>query len=131
MFKYAKITLLALAAFLVLGFSITVNAAKPDRQHEMTTPPLRGILITCNASNLTAEPLEVYFDLPNQDGDITQGLSTIPAGSVGGWTQSNSQMYSWTYCTLSWYGQKDDVKGTICVLEHVAPFLPLSCLSAD
>ena len=131
MSKFAKFTLLALAAFLLLGFSITANAAKPDKQHVLTTPPMRGVLITCNASNLTAEPLEVYFDLPNQDGDSKQGLSIIPAGAVVGWTQSNNQWTSWTYCTLSWFGQKDDVKGTICLHEPVAPFLPYSCLSAD
>lgn len=38
MFKYAKITLLALAAFLVLGFSITANAAKPTPVEVMNTP---------------------------------------------------------------------------------------------
>lgn len=131
MSKFAKFTLLILVAFLLLGFSIAANAAKPDKQHELTTPPVRGVMVTCNASNLTADPLEVYFDLPNQDGDIKQGLSTIPAGEVGGWTQMNNMNTSWTYCTLSWYGQKGDVKGTICLHDWNAPFTPYVCLSAD
>ena len=131
MFKYAKFTLLILVAFLLLGFSITANAAKPDKDHVLTTPPVRGVLVTCNASNLTEVDLDVYFDLPNQDGDFKEGWSTIPAGEVVGWTQHNNMMTSWTYCTLSWHGQKDDVEGTICLHEPVVPFPPYTCLSAD
>jgi hypothetical protein len=131
MSRFTRTALLAIAAITSFVASFPVNAAKPDKQHVMTTPPLRGVMVTCNASNLTAEPLEVYFDLPNQDGDTTQGLSVIAAGEVVGWTQYNNMMTSWTYCTLSWFGQKEDVRGTICLHDTSPPFVPYSCLSAD
>lgn len=131
MSRYTKTSPLIMAAIVLFVASFPVNAAKPDQQHVLTTPPLRGGMVTCNASNLTAEPLEVFFDLPNQDGDMTQGLSTIAAGEVVGWTQSNNMMTSWTYCTLSWLGQKDDVRGTICLHDTNSPYVPYICLSAD
>ena len=43
MFKYAKITLLTLAAFLLLGFSITVNA-EPPKGSESEAQPFQVVL---------------------------------------------------------------------------------------
>lgn len=71
--RLTKTSLLVVAAIGLFVASFPVKAAKPDKQHVLTMPPLRVVMVTCNASDLTAEPLEVCFDLPNQDGFITQG----------------------------------------------------------
>jgi len=131
MVKPVRIMSLGPSMLVLILCSFSVYAAKPDQQHERTSPPLRGVMVTCNASNLTAEPLDVYFDVANQDGDYTEGWSTIPPGEVVGWTQFNNMMTSWSYCTFSWFGQKDDVKGTICLHDNDPPFPPYSCLAAD
>jgi len=54
MFKFAKITLLALAAFLVLGLSITANAAKPD------FPPTVDVLVTNSVPLGALRPISSY-----------------------------------------------------------------------
>ena len=71
MFKYAKITLLTLVAFLVLGFSITTNA-KPGNE----APPTVDVLVT------NSVPLEALRSISSfyESNSISSTYNSLPPG---------------------------------------------------
>jgi hypothetical protein len=131
MFKFAKITLLALAAFLVLGFSITVNAGKPTQNQTMMSAPLHGnLLFTCVATNLTDRAMSAEFHYINESGvDYGSGCPedcdpadkiSIAAGETGktSWlaVASTGEI---AHCVINWVGDPNDLRASFC---H-SPFL--------
>jgi hypothetical protein len=125
MSKFEKITLLALAVFLVLGFSITANAGNPwlkDKEQTITSAPLRGLAVVCRAVNITDETILVDFNL------YYTAFAPVPASipdvelapkEAEGWYVTATTITEPTsmFCTVSWEGQPGDVKGSICAFE--------------
>ena len=111
MSKFAKFALLTLAAFFVLGFSITATAAKPDKNHTLTSAPLFGDGVYCVVANTTEEAIDVHWDIYFADGSkVVNAEYTVEAHTISG----TGGAYVAAYCVVSWYGQKDDVRGTFC-----------------
>ena len=126
MSKFTKITLLALAAFLVLGFSITANAAKPDKNHTLTGAPLFGNGVYCAVANMTEEAIAVNWDIYLSDGSkVLDDGYTVDAHAIGG--NGTAIPPTAAYCVVSWYGQKG-LRGTFCSQQSTGPDV---CLKMD
>jgi len=63
MFKFAKITLLALAVFLVLGFSITANAGPPTPNVNVVNTPDVNVVNTPDVNVVNTPDVNVVNDL--------------------------------------------------------------------
>ena len=84
MSKFAKFALLTLAAFLLIGFSITAVAAKPDKNHTLTGAPLFGNGIYCAVANMTEEAIAVNWDIYLSDGSkVLDDTYTVDAHAIG------------------------------------------------
>jgi len=118
MSKFVKIALLALAAFLVLGFSVTANAGKPDKQQMIMSSPIYGELHYCSMVWLNP-------DTPDLERKATITLHGWASTLV--WTDfvflydfpfafNTFDNYS-TYCKIEWVGQPSDIRATLCTTE--------------
>ena len=121
MFKYAKITLLILAAFLVLGFSITVNAAKPPSEQIINSGPIYGYSTNCMASNTTDRPIEIAVDttyaLIQGSGVYKHNQTTWTLTANGGMHLNiafdvSGQIIA--HCNIRWIGHPGEVRATMC-----------------
>jgi len=140
MSKFAKITLLTLAAFLLLGFSITVNAAKPAQGQEMMSAPIEhNGFFTCMATNLSDRQIDVTFRYIGQDGfNYGKGCTscnqflpvTIDSGDTGhtSWVPPGSfpGNINAAHCVINWEGKPNDVRASFCVLKFTAELASFS-----
>ena len=135
MSKFAKFALLTLAAFFVLGFSITATAAKPDKDQTLTGAPLFGDGVYCVVANTTEEAIAVHWDIYLSDGSKVVDVGwTVDAHTILG----TGGTYTAAYCVVSWSGQKGDLRGTFCAEQSTSigsppDLVPLSdvCLTMD
>jgi hypothetical protein len=112
-------TLLTLAAFFVLGFSITANAAKPtgEREQSISTPPLGGYMVSCNVTNSKSYDLSPTFEIVDAQGVVLSTWTPVAglrAYNNAGW---GGPINSTSYCRVSWFGLADDIKVAICSYE--------------
>ena len=127
MSKFAKFALLTLAAFLLIGFSITAVAAKPDKNHTLAGAPLFGNGIYCAVANMTEEAIAVNWDIYLSDGSkVLDDTYTVDAHAIG--AAGDSIPPTAAYCVVSWHGQKGDLLGTFCSQQSTGPDV---CLTMD
>lgn len=114
MSKKLYITLLILVSFLVLGFSITANAAKPNSEQYLVSAPLYAGGFLCSASNLTDSDRNVTFTF-FYDGYTPESF-TPPPISPGSSRHAIGvpPSIATTYCIVEWFGKPGDVKASIC-----------------
>lgn len=115
MSKKVNLALLTLAAFLVLGFSLTVNAEKPkpDKLQTLTSAPLWGDELYCNALNMTAQDIDLHAEIILSDGvtkivDVNETVSPKVVFTRGYISNTAG------YCVVSWWGQKSDFRASFC-----------------
>ena len=129
MSKFAKITLLTLAAFLVLGFSITAYAAKPDKPQVISSAPLHGSSFWCTALNLTDHDVEITINMigftgaPNSTTTTRAGGRSVTWGGGGNFTIPDN-----VYCTVEWVGAPTDIRGSLCSFGTAAHSDGTGCL---
>ena len=117
MFKYAKITLLTLVAFLLLGFTITANASPPwlgDKDQMIMSSPLLGYFSSCTVVWLNDDPgaisvVDVHFQGKENSNSFNNYPMPYndPIAFIGGNLVTG-------YCTVKWFGQPSDVRATFC-----------------
>ena len=131
MSKYAKFTLLTLAAFLVLGFSITVNAAPPwledNKPQMMKSAPLSGTSFYCHGTNQTDSTISVTWEFVEKNGDSVPLTGPIDPG--------NTSTLQWgpgskiVHCVISWEGQPSDFRASFCAFGGATNYTqPAICL---
>jgi len=130
MFKFARITLLALAAFFVLGFSITANAEPPwlaDKEQMMKSAPLKGVSFRCMANNQTDSTIEVTWHFVEKEGTFEpHSPSDIDAGHTV--TANWGSELKTIHCAISWVGRASDFRATFCAYETTARTRTTGCL---
>jgi len=130
MSKFAKITLLALAAFLVLGFLITANAAPPwleDREQSLVSAPLWGNFSTCNVTNISDRTIQVTFTVTDTGGrEESDGPYPLSPGGMG--AAPFNLEGSVHICEISWLGQPGDVRAAYCRYSDVSHTYDPACI---
>ena len=111
MSRFTKFTLLTLAAFLVLGFSITANAAKPDKLQVMRSAAVTGYYHICNATNVSGRNIEVTFKIYHHTGTFQTQSDEVLAGYTLSYPVADSAT---SRCELSWWGQPDEFIASYC-----------------
>jgi hypothetical protein len=116
MSRFTKLALLTLAAILVLGFSISVNAGRPDGLQTLTSAPLWGDGGVCTVANLSDRDIEVTWEIWLPDGtqvalagNATETVEAYKQSANGGSTFGTS-----TYCRVTWQGTPDDLRASYC-----------------
>ena len=129
MYKYAKFTLLTLAAFLLLGFSVMVNAEPPwlaDKEQVIISAPLLGTNFHCLPFNMSNSPIQFtthFIDLNGVDHSFSE---TIAPGETW-WDQwDNKLVLTIVHCEISWTGQPGDFKASFCSID-VASYTDAVC----
>jgi hypothetical protein len=132
MSKKANITLLTLAAFLLLGFSIAANAAPPwlaDKPQFIASAPLMSWAYRCAVTNHADVDVEYELDVLDHMGEsILQPpedpvTTTIAAGRtlfVGGFTAEEDA--GLRYCTVRWVGQSGDLRASFCTWQDATDY---------
>ena len=134
MFKYAKIMLLALAAFLLLGFTITANAAKPDKPQLITSAPIIGHAFTCQFINQTDHEIHLSGVISIQDHDpvLFDPVGDISGGVMFKFSTSPDTQWKLANCALTWNGAPGDFKASICAYTYWDAVSDLlDCLELD
>ena len=119
MSKYAKIALLTLAAVLLLGFTITTNAAPPwleDREQLIVSAPLWGDYSTCMVTNTTDSTIDVIFTIIDHGGGIWDSiaLSVHPGYYPREFDYEAPPAIHLHMCKVSWLGQPGDIRASYC-----------------
>jgi len=116
MSKYAKIALLAQAAFLVLGFSVTANAAPPwltDQEQVIYSAPLAGKYAECMVTNTTDRTIEVSFEFADSGGGTWPSGSFFLVPGFPGVTPFLSLSHVFVhFCKVSWLGQPGEIRAS-------------------
>jgi hypothetical protein len=127
--KKLLVVLSALTATLLLGLSITANAAKPIPIEEQTATS--GVLFynafycaLINVSDraidatITAYPLNVAGGSsvsPNAVSATVASGAYLLGGHGSTWGLTNADF---VYCEIEWVGQPDDIRATFCSAAH-------------
>ena len=143
MSKFAKITLLALAAFLLLGFSFTVSAKPPflDKEQLINSGPIYGQFPICMVTNTTDSAVYVDIEMTwSLVKDMVSGASTPtglisdPSGEIEVPANGVAIHYSFPtemailYCTIGWEGSRGEIRGTLCLSANSVG--PIDCKDA-
>ena len=133
MSKFSKITLLAVAAFLLLGFSITAIAAKPDKVHTLTSAPLISHGVYCLVVNTTEEIITIDLNVYNTAGLLAGGTVDVDPSQSRFSGNGGEVKGSPAYCVVGWYGQKGDVRATFCAQDDQENIITdtQTCLELD
>jgi hypothetical protein len=125
---FAKFVLLILAAFFLVGSSITAAGPKPDKVYTFTSAPLLGEGVYCVAANTTDAAIAIHMDIYKGDGSklIDNYSWTLDAKNIRG----NGGHIGGTaaFCVLSWEGQKGDLKAIFCSQQSSGPDV---CIEMD
>ena len=107
-------------------------SAKPDREQLLISPPMIGQKVTCAVLNTTDVTISPSITLFGPEGNpLTVQLQNTPGGAPD--THSIAGGLEYRYCTITWFGQEDDFKASICGGEAsgTSPPQGLSCLAID
>jgi hypothetical protein len=127
MSKFAKITLLTLAAFLVLGFSIAANAAKPEFNQVLRSAPIPGLSgFSCAATNLSDSEIEINIVITSSTGFVeTNEYVDVDAGLT---EQERADGPGTFRCTINWTGNPNDFVASFCSYENAGAIQGIVCL---
>ena len=118
MSKSSKSALLTLAAFFVIGFAITAEAAKPGKPQTLTSAPLAGDSCWCYVSNTTDREIKVNFLITDSiSGVIVDHPILIPGKGFG--RTGDPLAGRIAACEVSWEGQPDDIRATFCANSYL------------
>jgi hypothetical protein len=144
MSKFAKYALLAPAAFLVLGFSITASAGNPwlaDKEQLINSGPIYGQFPICMVTNTTDSA--VYVDIEMtwslvstmvSGASTPAGLNSHPSGEIEVPANGVAIHYAFPnelailYCTIGWDGRPGEIRGTLCLSANTVG--PIDCKDA-
>ena len=143
MSRFAKITLLTLAAFLLLGFTLTVNAKPPvDKERLINSGPIYGEFPICMVTNTTDSAVYVDIemtwslvkDMTSGGVSTPTGLKSDPSGEIEVPANGVAIHYSFPtdlailYCTIGWDGRPGEIRGTLCQSANTVG--PIDCKDA-
>ena len=112
MSRITKIVLLTMAAFLVLGFSVTAYADKPDKPQVMRSAAIPGYWHNCNATNIADREIFVTWKLLSESGfEQDDKTEWIPAGETYSLVRITG---TFSRCVISWVGQPGEIRGSFC-----------------
>jgi hypothetical protein len=111
-----------LVAIISVVFSLTANAAKPTSSQMIVSPALRGGGFSCIVSNVTAAPLFITIERTRYDASVSVATHFEP----GAWRAidlfwSGVNINDMYYCSVTWSGEPDDVRATLCRYDDVYP----------
>ena len=126
MFRHFKLMLFGLIAVTFFGFAISVNAVPPPEELTISAGPLGNnhplsdstTLYTCWARNVTDSEFDLTWSFIMFDGTtIETKYDWLAPGEVD-W-QSTVSGYQGISCVITWTGNPDDVKATLCAQKWV------------
>ena len=129
MSKYAKITLLTLAAFILFGFSSTIYAAKTAKEQVITSAPIIGRSNSCQLTNVSGRGINAVVTIYSFNNDlVTENKPVL----IGGWAfiaKSYGTLNDFAYCEIRWAGEPGDFRASFCVYQTgVFADYPNACL---
>ena len=133
MFNRVPITLLSLAAFLLLVFSVTANAEPPfarDKDQRVVAPALRGEYHVCHVVNQSTRSIEdLLIEICSFDGNCFPSplIFLLPNEATGLGTELSHGL---SYCVVTWFGQRDDLVISHCVRDAIYSG-PHACVNAS
>jgi len=142
MSKFANFALLTLVAFLLLGFTLTLNAKPPlDKERLINSGPIYGQFPICMVTNTTDSAVYVDIEMTwslvstmGSGASTPAGLISHPSGEIEVPANGVAIHFSYPsemailYCTIGWVGRPGEIRGTLCQSANTVG--PIDCKDA-